>query len=106
MATGKGSARRKRKRRALTPAQLDRVFMEAGYMCANPRCRTLLILNAHHIVWVKDDGGNDPHNLIALCPTCHQAYHEKRFSNKAIRHWKAMLLAINHAFDRRSIELL
>jgi hypothetical protein len=83
--------------------------MEAGYRCGNPRCPVILavhILQDHHIVHVSEDGGNELSNLLALCPNCHALYHAGEISRKSIRHWKGLLLALNHAFDRRGMELL
>lgn len=35
-------------------------------------------LNVHHIVPVKDGGGNEPSNLITLCIECHMKRHRRR----------------------------
>jgi hypothetical protein len=82
------------------------ILMEAGYKCGNPACRHILTLELHHIVWVKDAGGNDPSNLLALCPNCHSLHTAGHIPQDAIRHWKAMIVAINHAFGVRSMDLL
>ena len=84
----------------------QRVLAEAGYFCANPRCRHILTLQLHHIVWVKDDGGNEPSNLLALCPNCHSLHTQGHIKPDAILLWKGLLLALNHAFDRDSMDLL
>ncbi len=75
-------------------------------MCGNPRCRHILTIELHHMVWVKDDGGNDPTNLLALCPNCHSLHTYGHIPPSAIRHWKGILHALNHAFSRESMELL
>jgi hypothetical protein len=83
--------------------------MEAGYRCGNPRCPVILavhILQDHHIIHVSEDGGNEISNLLALCPNCHALYHAGEIRRESIRHWKGLLLALNHAFDRRGMELL
>src|SRR5262245_3527610 len=83
--------------------------MESGYRCGNPRCPVILavhILQDHHIVHVSEGGGNQLANLLALCPNCHVLYHANQVSREAIRHWKGLLVALNHAFDRRGMELL
>jgi len=80
--------------------------MEAGYRCGNPACGHILTLDIHHIVWVKDGGGNDLSNLLALCPNCHALHTRGDIPPEAIRHWKGMLVALNHAFDRSSMDLL
>jgi hypothetical protein len=56
--------------------------------------------------WVKDDGNNDPSNLLPLCGYCHDQHTHGHIPEEAIRHWKGMLLALNHAFDRGSMDLL
>lgn len=71
------------------------VLLEAGYKCANPTCRHILTLELHHIVWVKDGGGNDPNNLLALCPNCHSLHTYRHIPEVAIRTWKSLLVALN-----------
>lgn len=82
------------------------VLHEAGYRCANPTCRTILTLDIHHLEYVSDDGGNDPANLLPLCPNCHGLHHSGVIPRESIRAWKMLLLALNEAFDKRQIELL
>ena len=98
-----------RRRKKLSLAEKHDVLMEAGYRCGNPRCPVILavnILQDHHIVHVSEGGGNQLWNLLALCPNCHALYHANQISREAIRHWKGLLSALNHAFDRRGMELL
>lgn len=71
------------------------VLLEAGYKCANPACRHIITLELHHIVWVKDDGDNDPNNLLALCPNCHSLHTHGDIPEQAILTWKSLLLALN-----------
>jgi len=80
--------------------------MEAGYKCGNPACRHILTLELHHIVWVRDGGGNQPSNLLALCPNCHSLHTAGHLPVEAIRHWKGMLVALNEAFGVRATDLL
>jgi len=80
--------------------------MEAGYRCAVPTCRNILALDLHHIVQVSEEGGNEPANLIALCGVCHDLYNRGEITKDAIRSWKGMLVALNYAFDRESIDNL
>lgn len=75
-------------------------------MCGNPRCRHILTLELHHMVWVKDGGGNEATNLIALCPNCHSLHTSGYIPDSAIRHWKGILHALNHAFNKESLDLL
>jgi hypothetical protein len=79
---------------------------EAGYRCAVPTCRTILILDVHHIVEVSEGGGNETSNLIALCPTCHALYTRGKIPREAIRVYKGILADLNNAFDQVSVDLL
>ncbi|HKB39599.1 MAG TPA: HNH endonuclease signature motif containing protein [Gemmataceae bacterium] len=89
------------------PAPIQhQLLMEAGYKCGNPACRNVITLEIHHIVYVRDGGGNDATNLLVLCPYCHSMHHAGQIPEEAIRHWKGMLLALNNAFDRGSLDLL
>lgn len=82
------------------------VLIEAGYRCAVPTCRTILAIDLHHMVEVSEGGDNSPHNLLALCPTCHALYHRGIYDKEAIFAWKGMLVAISQAFDYDTIDLL
>lgn len=75
-------------------------------MCGNPRCRHILTLELHHIVWVRDGGGNEPSNLLCLCPNCHALHTAGHIPQSAILHWKGALEALNRAFNRESRDLL
>lgn len=79
---------------------------EAGFRCAVPTCRELLVLDLHHIYEVAEGGGNEVSNLIALCPTCHNLYHRGHIPRSSVFAWKSMLVAINRAFDLESIDRL
>lgn len=95
------------KKRKVIPVDIKKLVLhEAGYKCANPVCRTILTLDIHHIEYVSDEGGNDPSNLLPLCPNCHTMHHKKIIPAESIRSWKMLLLSLNDGFDRRSIDLL
>jgi HNH endonuclease len=94
------------RRRPLPPLVRDEVLREAGYMCGNPVCRRVITLEVHHIEWVRDGGGNKETNLLALCPNCHALHTSGRIPQRAIRHWKGMLHALNHAFNKEAMDLL
>lgn len=83
-----------------------RVLVEAGYRCAVPTCRTILTLDLHHIIEVNKDGGNEPDNLICLCPNCHALYHRQKIPQEAIRMWKMVLISLSNAFDKVQIDYL
>ena len=82
------------------------VLTESGYRCAVPTCRQILALDMHHIWEVSAGGGDDPSNLIALCPTCHALYHRGTLKQESIYVYKAMLVAITRAFDVEAIDRL
>jgi hypothetical protein len=80
------------------------VLTESGYRCAVPTCRNILALDMHHIWEVSAGGGDDPSNLISLCPTCHALYHRGTIRAESIYVYKAMLVAITRAFDVEAID--
>jgi hypothetical protein len=82
------------------------VLHEAGYKCGNPVCRTILTLDIHHLVRVAEKGEDVPENLLALCPNCHALHHRGEIPEASIRAWKMLLLSLNEAFDRRSVDIL
>ena len=104
MKSKKGDPPRERKDLPLKTTTI--VLTEAGYRCAVPTCRNILALDIHHIWEVAAGGGDDPANLIALCPTCHALYHRGTISQDAIYSYKAMLVAISRAFDLEAIDRL
>jgi HNH endonuclease len=103
MPTIKGKPRERKNLRTKT---VTLVLTEAGYRCAVPNCRNVLALDIHHMYRVADDGGDDPTNLIALCPYCHNLYHRGTISRDAIYAYKAMLVAISRAFDLDAVDRL
>lgn len=82
------------------------VLTESGYRCAVPTCRNILAMDMHHIWEVAAGGGDDPSNLIALCPTCHALYHRGTIKQESVYVYKAMLVAITRAFDVEAIDQL
>ncbi|MCX7008894.1 MAG: HNH endonuclease signature motif containing protein [Kiritimatiellaeota bacterium] len=82
------------------------LLTESGYRCAVPACRNILAHDMHHIWEVSAGGGDDPSNLIALCPTCHALYHRGTIKQESIYAWKAMLVAITRAFDLEAVDRL
>jgi hypothetical protein len=82
------------------------VLAESGYMCANPRCKHILTLELHHLEWVRDGGGNEPSNLIALCSNCHDLHTRGHIPKNALDAWKQMLLLVNGSLDRESLDIL
>ena len=94
-----------RRKRNIPSATRQMILMEAGYKCANPICRHILTLELHHIVWVKDGGGGDPKNLIALCPNCHSLHTNGSIPTEAIEVWKSLLVSLNNP-NRVTVDLL
>lgn len=82
------------------------VLHEAGYLCGNPRCRRPLTLDIHHLDPVSKGGPDTPENLLALCPNCHADHHSGIIPIESLRAWKMLLLAVNEAYDRRSVDIL
>jgi hypothetical protein len=104
------------KKSASLPREMDRnklsvpvrhqLLMEAGYKCGNPACRNIITLEVHHIEYVSEGGGDEPPNLLVLCPYCHSMHHGGHIPVEAVRLWKGLLLALNQAFGRHELELL
>ena len=92
-------------RKNIPRATRQDVLLEAGYKCANPVCRNVLTLELHHIDWVRDGGGNDASNLIALCANCHLLHTKGHVPKDAIHAWKSLLLSLNNP-NRMSADLL
>lgn len=84
----------------------SQILHESSYQCSNPMCRTLITLDVHHIDKVSEKGTNEPENLIALCPNCHRRFHAGEIPLDSIKSWKFHLLALNEAFDKKSINYL
>jgi len=82
------------------------VLHEAGYKCGNPACRYPLTLEVHHLHQVSEGGANTPENLLPLCPNCHTHHHLKEYPIESLKAWKFILLSLNEAFDRKSIDIL
>jgi hypothetical protein len=93
-------------RKKISTAIKTQILTEAGYRCAVPTCRELLLLQLHHIYQVSEQGKDEPDNLVALCPTCHAYYHAGHISRQAIFAYKSMLVAIHRGFDLESIDRL
>ena len=98
--------RRPRQRDALPLKTKLVVLTESGYRCAVPTCRNILALDMHHMWEVSAGGGDDPSNLIALCPTCHALYHRGTIQQQSIYAYKSILVAITRAFDVAAVDQL
>ncbi|MCG5079097.1 HNH endonuclease [Paraburkholderia tagetis] len=89
------------KRKSITEPIKREVLTEAGYICANPGCRTILF-ELHHITYVAEGGKDTADNLIALCPNCHSRVHSKQIHRESVRAWKIMTVAINRAWTKET----
>lgn len=95
-----------RKRTAIPASTQRLVLHESGYKCANPVCRNILTLDIHHLVYVSEGGGNEPENLLPLCGHCHDLHHRGHIPADSLRSWKVLLLGLNEAFDRKTVDIL
>jgi len=75
-------------------------------MCGNPVCRRVLTLDVHHMERVADKGSDSAEDFLPLCPNCHALHHQGEIPVASIRTWKMLALALNEAFDRRSVDML
>lgn len=92
------------------PAQVKRaVLVEAGHRCAISTCRATTTEIAHIVPWAKSKD-NSFENLIALCPTCHTRFDQKKeIDEQSIRMYKQNLSILNNRygeFERRLFEIL
>lgn len=93
--------------RNIPPDVRNQVLHEAGFKCASPTCRHPLTLDVHHLLYVSEGGTADAANLLPLCPNCHTGHHRADTPpTSSLRAWKLLLLTLNEAFDRRSVDML
>ncbi|WP_208459094.1 HNH endonuclease signature motif containing protein [Paraburkholderia sp. BCC1876] len=93
------------KRKSISEPIKREVLTEAGYICANPGCRTLMF-ELHHITYVAEGGKDTADNLIALCPNCHTRVHTKEIHADSVRAWKVMVVAVNRAWTKETATAL
>jgi len=92
-------------RRPISPRTRQTILTEAGYKCGNPKCAEIT-LDVHHIEPVESGGSNDESNLIALCANCHARITRNSIPLSAAKVWKGVLVRLNGAFARETIDLL
>lgn len=93
-------------RKAIPVDVTIKVLHECAYKCANPRCRYPLTLDRHHLNEHSKGGSDTPDNLLALCPNCHADHHAGKIPIGTLRAWKMLLVTINEAFNRQTVDLL
>lgn len=85
------------------------VLVEAGHRCAIPTCRSTTTEIAHIVPWTETHD-NSFENLIALCPTCHTRFDQKKeIDRRSVKMYKHNLGILNHRygeFERRLFEVL
>jgi len=80
------------------------VLTESGYRCAVPTCRSILLIDLHHMVEVAEGGSNDPSNLLPLCPTYHALYHRQKISQTSIYAWKSLIVSLNASLSISALD--
>jgi HNH endonuclease len=93
-------------RKAIPVDVTIRVLHECAYKCANPRCRYPITLDRHHLIEHSKGGSDMADNLLALCPNCHAEHHAGKIPIETLRAWKMLLVTINEAFSRQTVDLL
>jgi hypothetical protein len=77
--------------RSASPALKERLREEVGGKCANPDCSTQRT-HIHHIAEWAVYETHDGNDMIAVCPTCHDAIHHGKLliDDETVRRWKAI----------------
>ena len=91
---------------SLSPRARTKVLTETGFRCGIPTCRSILAFDFHSLTQIDEDGAQDASNFLALCPTCHEAYHLGIITTEALHTHKSVLMSLTAAFDNRTIDLL
>ncbi len=82
------------------------VYVEAGFQCANPACGQWMVLDANHLVYVVDGGGDTLENLLPLCAACHRRSLGGQIEARAIQAWKSVITAQGSPYDLDSFTFL
>jgi len=72
-------------REPLRPELREHILQRAGYKCENPDCKEHVKPEIHHID--GNNSHNNPRNLIALCPNCHDRAGDGVYTNSQLRNW-------------------
>lgn len=88
------------------PADVRRkVLVEAGHRCAIPTCRYITV-EIHHIIPWETCLAHDYHNLIALCPNCHNRADRGEIDRKSLRIYKASLRFTHDKYSQFEVDVL
>lgn len=82
------------------------VYVEAGFQCANPACGRWVTVDANHLVYVVDGGGDTLENLLPLCASCHRRSLRGQIEARAIQAWKSVITAQGSPYDLESFTFL
>lgn len=72
-------------REPLPPDLREHILQRAHYRCENPDCKEQVKPEIHHID--GNNSNNNPRNLIALCPNCHDRAGDGVYTNSQLRNW-------------------
>lgn len=80
-----------------------KIYIEAGYRCAVPKCQHEIGLDIHHIDGNRNN--NDPKNLLLLCAVHHRLATSGKMDQKTCRKMKE-LLSIEHTISHLPSEMV
>ncbi len=66
-----------RNKSAIRPSVRSEILARDRHQCRRKGCAHTRFLEIHHIVPRRENGSNDPENLVTLCSACHRLWHEK-----------------------------
>ena len=72
------------------------VLARDGYRCR--RCKRYGYMQVHHVKPLHEGGENDLSNLVAMCRTCHMAFHQQH-TNPERWQWRRLTRALVGALD-------
>jgi len=94
-------------KRVTIPTNLRRkILVEAGHRCAIQTCRSLIEVDVHHIIPLKEGGKDEYENLIALCPNCHRMADRNKIDKESLRMYKNNLRFLYDKFTLFEIDIL
>jgi hypothetical protein len=94
-------------RRVTIPEATKRaVFAEAGYRCAVPTCRGLLVLDLHHPVEVSEEAATRRATCSRSARPANAMYTRGHITPDAMSVHKGALEALSRAYDQTAIDRL